>query len=53
MDGFISEVFYTTDKEYAFQRVGNTYNLYSKALDYNFLKSFRSFKSMMEYIRRN
>lgn len=44
----ISEVFYTGDRRWAFQRVGNYWNLYDE--NGYFHKDFRSFKAMYEYI---
>ncbi len=49
--GGISEVFCTTDSEYSFQRCGNWWNLYH-GQEGTFLKEFRSFSQMQEYIRQ-
>ena len=48
--GGISEVFWTTDTEFAFQRVGNSWNLYWRGIEHT--KNFRSFAAMQEYIRK-
>ena len=48
IQGFISEVFWTYDN-YAFQRVGNVWNLYAR--NGYFLKTFRSFQTMCEFIK--
>ena len=47
-DGFISEVFYTGNDKWAFQRVGNDWNLYDQYGD--FVRTFRSFKAMIFYL---
>lgn len=47
----ISEVWYLRDRSWAFQRVGNFYNLYDANGDFN--AEFRSFDAMMEYIEMN
>lgn len=46
----ISEVFYTGDRRWAFQRVGVYWNLY----DYNgdFVREFRSFRKMTLFMER-
>lgn len=46
--GGISEVFYTYDRMFGFQRVGNYWSLYGQ--DGYFVKGFRSFTSMMQFI---
>ena len=46
--GGISEVFYTNDRKYAFQRVDRYWRLYGP--DGFFLKEFGSFVSMIEFI---
>ena len=47
--GGISETFWTADKEYAFQRVGNIWNLYSGD-EGCFEKEFPSFVELQLYI---
>ena len=47
--GGISEVFYTNDRKFAFQKVDNYWRLYGENGD--FIQEFRSFVSMYEYIR--
>ena len=47
---FISEIFYTGDNQFGFQKVGCYYNLYTKGKSWNFDRSFRSFKAMQDYI---
>ena len=49
--GGISEPFYTNDRKFAFQRVGNYWRLYG--WDGNFVREFRSFVSMNEYIMKS
>ena len=44
-DNFISEVFWTTDQRFSFQKVGRYYNLYDRDSGYSFLRDFRSFNS--------
>lgn len=46
----ISQIFWTSDGEYAFQRVGDYWNLY-KGKEGKFLKEFRSFWGMEEFIQ--
>jgi len=46
--GGISEVFYTNDRKFGFQRVGNYWRLYGE--EGSFIQEFRSFVSMNEYI---
>lgn len=48
-DNKISQVFYTEDRKWTFQRVGNEYNLYNQDGDYE--RSFRSFWKMVEWIK--
>ena len=48
--GSISEVFWTTDSKFSFQRVGNYWRLYHGEIG-EFLKEFRSFVAMQEFIR--
>ena len=48
--GGISEVFFTGDRKYAFQRVDRFWRLYGE--DGNFVKEFPSFPAMVEYIRQ-
>lgn len=48
MEFIISQVFYTYDKRWAFQRVGGHWNLYDSNGDFE--REFRSFKSMIEYM---
>lgn len=47
--GSISEVFYTHDRKFCFQRVGNYWRLYGGP-EGTFIQEFRSFASMNEYI---
>ena len=47
--GGISEVFYTSDRLFAFERVGNYWRLYG-GLDGTFIEEFRSFVAMSEFI---
>ena len=47
----LSEIFWTTDKDFGFQRVGNTWNLYERENGWYFTKDFRSFWQMQQYIR--
>lgn len=49
-NALISEVFWTADKRFAFQRVGYYWNLYE--CDGSFRTEFRSFWDMQEYIQR-
>lgn len=44
----VTEVFYTGDDRWAFQRVGHEWNLYDQFGD--FVKTFRSFRSMIKYM---
>ena len=46
--GGISEVFYTNDRKFAFQRVDRYWRLYG--WDGNFIHEFPSFVSMIEFI---
>ena len=48
--GGISEIFWTFDKQFAFQRAGNMWNLYEGEMGV-FVRDFRSFVSVQEYIR--
>lgn len=48
--GGVSEVFWTTDREFSFYRVGNYWRLYHGAIG-EFLMEFRSFVTMQEFIR--
>ena len=48
--GGISEIFWTTDERFSFQRVGNYWRLYHGG-EGSFLKEFRSFAQMQMYIR--
>lgn len=48
--GFISQVFFTNDRDYAFQKVGKIWNLYSEENNWYFLKEFASFHSLCDYI---
>ena len=48
MNGFISQVFWTADSKFAFQKVGNVWNLYGA--DGSFRKEFRSFMAMCLFI---
>lgn len=47
--GGISEVFWTTDGRYSFQRVSNVWRLYSGQEGF-FIKQFPSFAAMQIYI---
>ena len=49
-DNFISEVFWTTDQRFSFQKVGRYYNLYDRNIGYAFLRDFRSFKAMQDFM---
>lgn len=44
----ISPVFYTDDRKFAFQKVGDYYRVYDENGDFD--REFRSFKTMCEYI---
>ena len=46
--GGISEVFYTYDRMFGIQRVGNCWSLYGH--DGSFIKGFPSFASMIQFI---
>lgn len=50
--GGISEIFWTKDHQYAFQRVGDVWNLYGGYEGY-FVKEFRSFVDLQIYIWEN
>lgn len=45
----VSQVYWTSDRKWAFQRIGNSYNVYNQDGDYE--KSFTSFWKMCEWIR--
>lgn len=47
----ISEIFWTTDKDFGFQRVRNVWNLYERDNGWYFVKDFRSFWRMEQYIK--
>lgn len=49
-DNFISEVFWTTDEMFSFQKVGRYYRLYDRDSGYAFLKEFTSFKEMQDFM---
>ena len=49
-DNFISEIFWTTDRRFGFQKVGRYYNLYDREIGYAFLRDFRSFKAMQDFM---
>lgn len=49
-DNFISETFWTTDERFCFQKVGRCYNLYDRKIGYSFLRDFRSFKAMQDFL---
>ena len=49
-DNFISEAFWTTDQRFSFQKVGRWYNLYDRNAGYVFVKEFRSFKAMQDFM---
>lgn len=48
---FISEVWYLSNRLFAFQRVGTFWNLYDHNGD--FIKEFRSFYAMTQYIEES
>ena len=48
--GGISEVFYTNDRKFAFQKVGNYWRLYI-GWEGSFKAEFRSFVAMNEFIQ--
>lgn len=45
----ISEVFYTRDREWAFQKAGKVYLIYDASTG-DFVREVRSFKKMQAYI---
>ena len=47
---FISEVFWTTDQQFSFQKVGRYYRVYDRDSGYNFLKEFTSFQAMQDFM---
>lgn len=47
---FISEIFWTTDHKFAFQRVGVYYNLYDETSEWHLMKEFRSFEAMQNFM---
>ena len=49
--GGISETFWTSDRRFAIQRVGNVWNLYDGENYGYFVKDFSSFPKVQEYIR--
>lgn len=49
-DNFISEVYWTTDQLFSFQKVGRYYRLYDKDSGYAFKKEFNSFSAMQDYM---
>ena len=49
-DNFISEVFWTTDQRFSFQKVGRYYRVYDRDSGYAFLKEFTSFKTMQDFM---
>lgn len=49
-DNFISEVFWTTDEMFSFQKVGRYYRLYDRDSGYAFLKEFTSFQAMQDFM---
>ena len=49
MNDFISFTFQRWDKKWSIQKVGNIWNLYGE--DGYFVKEFRSFKAMHDYMR--
>ena len=49
-NGFISEIFWTTDHKFAFQKVGVYYNLYDETSEWHFTKEFRSFEAMQNFM---
>ena len=49
--GGISEVFYTHDRKFCFQRVGNYWRLYGDE-DGHFIQEYRSFVAVQEHIMK-
>lgn len=49
-DNFISEAFWTGDERFSFQKVGRYYNLYDRKVGYAFVRDFRSFKAMQDFM---
>ena len=49
--GSISEVFYTHDRKFGFQRVGNYWRLYGGE-DGHFIREYRSFVAVQEHIMK-
>lgn len=49
-DNFISEIFWTSDQRFSFQKVGRYYNLYDREIEYAFLRDFTSFKAMQDFM---
>lgn len=49
-DNFISEVFWTTDQQFSFQKVGRYYNLYDRDSGYAFRMEFTSFRAMQDFM---
>ena len=49
-DNFISEAFWTTDQRFSFQKVGRWYNLYDRDAGYAFVRDFRSFRAMQDFM---
>lgn len=49
--GSISEVFYTNDRKFCFQRVGNYWRLYGGE-DGHFIREYRSFVAVQEHIMK-
>ena len=49
-DNFISEVFWDTKREFAFQKVGRYYRLYDWDSGFSFLKEFTSFQAMQNFM---
>lgn len=47
---FISEIFWTTDHKFAFQKVGAYYNLYDETSEWHFKKEFRSLDAMQKFM---
>jgi hypothetical protein len=51
-DSFISEIFWTTDEMFSFQKVGRYYRLYDRNSGYAFLKEFTSFQAMQDFMNK-
>lgn len=49
-ENLISQVFYTQDRRFAFQRVGRGYNVYGGE-GYSFIRYFTSFGKMCDFFK--